>query len=109
MAAIMKALGGNPETFILVNAYDILISMVYFIFIVTWAQKLLNKFLIPFKPMDSKVHLSNEVDDYDGWDSYKGIPQKRLFSHLLLQFFYHRGLLHYHCRSARNSLPITKQ
>jgi uncharacterized membrane protein len=73
MAAIMKALEGDSTTFILVNAYDILISMVYFLFIVTYAQKLVNKFLKPFKPMGSHVHLSNEVDDYDGWDSYKGI------------------------------------
>lgn len=84
MAAIMKALNGDSTTFILVNAYDILISMVYFIFIVTYAQKLVNKFLPPFKPMNSHVHLSNEVDDYDGWDSYKGIFSKPVLLPLLL-------------------------
>ncbi len=86
MAAIMKALGGDSTTFILVNAYDILISMIYFIFIVTYAQKLVNKFLIPFKPMNSHVHLSNEVDDYDGWDSYKGIFSKKTIFPLLAAF-----------------------
>lgn len=84
MAAIMKALNGDSTTFILVNAYDILVSMVYFIFIVTYAQKLVNKFLIPFKPMQSHVHLSNEVDDYDGWDSYKGITSKPVLFPLLI-------------------------
>jgi uncharacterized membrane protein len=84
MAAIMKALEGDSTTFILVNAYDILISMVYFIFIVTYAQKLVNKFLIPFKPMNSHVHLSNEVDDYDGWDSYRGITSKPVLVPLLI-------------------------
>lgn len=84
MAAIMKALNGDSTTFILVNAYDILISMVYFIFIVTYAQKLVNKFLIPFKPMNTHVNLSNEVDDYDGWDSYKGITSKPVILPLLL-------------------------
>lgn len=84
MAAIMKALEGDSTTFILVNAYDILISMVYFIFIVTYAQKLVNKFLIPFKPMNSHVHLSNEVDDYDGWDSYRGITSKPVIIPLLI-------------------------
>lgn len=84
MAAIMKALNGDSTTFILVNAYDILVSMVYFIFIVTYAQKLVNKFLIPFKPMQTNVHLSNEVDDYDGWDAYKGITSKPVLFPLLI-------------------------
>ncbi len=83
MAAIMKALNGDSATFILVNAYDILISMVYFIFIVTYAQKLVNKFLKPFKPIETSVHLANEVDDYDGWDSYKGITKKIILLPLL--------------------------
>jgi len=83
MAAIMKALNGDSTTFILVNAYDILVSMVYFLFIVTYAQKLVNKFLTPFKPLNSHVHLSNEVDDYDGWDSFKGISSKVVLLPLL--------------------------
>lgn len=78
MAAIMKALGGDSTTFILVNAYDILVSMVYFLFIITFAQPLVNRFLRPFKPMDSHVRLSTEVDDYDGWDAYRGITSKRI-------------------------------
>jgi len=86
MAAIMKALNGDSATFILVNAYDILISMVYFIFIVTYAQKLVNKFLKPFKPIETSVHLANEVDDYDGWDSYKGITKKIILLPLLFAF-----------------------
>jgi uncharacterized membrane protein len=84
MAAIMKALGGDSNTFILVNAYDILISMIYFIFIVTVAKKLVNKFLPAFKPVETHVHLSNEVDDYDGWDAYKGITSKPVLFPLLI-------------------------
>jgi hypothetical protein len=71
MAAIFKALNGNPDTFILVNAYDILICIPYFFFLVTIAQRMLTKFLKPFKPVETKVHLANEVDDFDGWDAYK--------------------------------------
>jgi uncharacterized membrane protein len=84
MAAILKALNGDSTTFILVNAYDILISMVYFLFIVTYAQRLVNKFLTPFKPLQTQVHLSNEVDDYDGWESYKGILTKPILGPLLI-------------------------
>jgi uncharacterized membrane protein len=84
MAAIMKALNGNPDTFILVNAYDILICIPYFFFLITWAQKLIGKFLPPFKPSENKVHLTNEVDDFDGWDAYKGIQKKKVVWPLLL-------------------------
>lgn len=93
MAAIMKAINGDSGTFILVNAYDILISMVYFIFIVTYAQKLVNKFLTPFKPVESHVHLSNEVDDYDGWDSYKGITTKPVLLPILFALLVSAGVV----------------
>lgn len=76
MGAIFKALNGNPDTFILVNAYDILICIPYFFFLITIAQKVLSKFLRPFVPLERKVHLANEVDDFDGWDAYKGIHKK---------------------------------
>jgi uncharacterized membrane protein len=84
MAAIMKALNGNPDTFILVNAYDILICIFYFIFLITSAQKLIGKFLIPFKPAEEHVHLSNEVDDFDGWDAYIGIGKRSVIFPLVL-------------------------
>ena len=44
MAAIMKALDGSPETFILVNAYDIILCIFYFIFLITVAQKFIGRF-----------------------------------------------------------------
>jgi len=84
MAAIMKALNGNPDTFILVNAYDIIICMFYFFFLITKAQKWIGKILLPFKPANEKVQLSNEVDDFDGWDSYKGIGKRPVLPQLLL-------------------------
>lgn len=87
MAAIMKALNGNPDTFILVNAYDILICMGYFIFLITVAQKFVGKFLIPFKPAEEHVHLSNEVDDFDGWDAFIGIGKLSVIFPLLLAIF----------------------
>lgn len=84
MAAIMKALNGNPETFILVNAYDILICMFYFIFLITVAQKLIGKFLVPFKPANENIALNVEADDFEGWDSYKGITKHPVFFQLVL-------------------------
>lgn len=84
MASIMKALNVDSETFVLVNAYDILICIPYFFFLITKAQKLLLKILPPFKPLNSSVSLDNEVDDFDGWDSYKGIHKKAVLFPLLL-------------------------
>jgi uncharacterized membrane protein len=93
MAAIMKALHGDPETFILVNAYDILICIPYFFFLITKAQPWLGKILPPFKPLNSSVKLDNEVDDFDGWDSYKGIHKKRIFWPLVLAFLLSAGVV----------------
>ena len=84
MAAIMKALNVDPETFVLVNAYDILICIAYFVFLITKAKPLIAKFLPAFKPLDSTVRLDNEVDDFDGWDAYKGIQKKEVLGPLLL-------------------------
>ncbi len=84
MAAIHKALNGDAETFILVNAYDILICIPYFFFLITRAQSVIGKFLPPFKTLDSTVRLDNEVDDFDGWDAYKGIHKFRVIMPLLL-------------------------
>jgi len=84
MAAIMTALQGDPETFILVNAYDILICIAFFIFLITWAQKLIGKFLVPFKSAEEYVRLSNKVDDFDGWDAYIGIGKLKVLIPLIL-------------------------
>ncbi len=84
MAAIHKALNGDPETFILVNAYDILICIPYFFFLITKAQTVVGKILPPFKPLDSTVQLDHEVDDFDGWDAYRGIHKTRVIVPLLL-------------------------
>jgi uncharacterized membrane protein len=84
MAAIHKALNGDPETFILVNAYDILICIPYFFFLITKAQKLIGKILPPFKPVNSTLRLDNEVDDFDGWDAFRGIHKTNIIGPLFL-------------------------
>jgi uncharacterized membrane protein len=84
MAAIMKALNGSPDTFILVNAYDIILCIFYFIFLITTAQRFVGRFLIPFKPKEEHVHLSNEVDDFDGWDAYIGIGKWKVMFPLFI-------------------------
>lgn len=84
MAAIMKALKVDSETFILVNAYDILICIAYFFFLITRAQKVIGRILPPFKKPDIPVRPDYEVDDFDGWDAYKGIHKKNVAVPLFL-------------------------
>ena len=83
MAAIMKALNGDPNTFILANAYDILICAFYFFFLITKAQSVLGKILVPFKSANQEIKVTGEMDDFDGWDSYRGIHKKKVIIPLL--------------------------
>jgi uncharacterized membrane protein len=76
MAAIFKALNGDPETFILVNAYDILICIPYFFFLITIAQRMLKRVLPSFKPLNSGIAIDTEADDFEGWNAYRGIHKK---------------------------------
>ncbi len=82
MAAIMKALNVDPDTFVLVNAYDILICIAYFFFLITKAQSLIGRVLPPFKPMDTTLHPGHKVDDFDGWDAYRDIHRKEVWGPL---------------------------
>lgn len=84
MASIMKALNVDADTFILVNAYDILICIVYFMFLITIAQRVLGKFLLPFKPAESPSKSDTPVEDFEGWDAYRGIHRMSVAVPLLL-------------------------
>lgn len=84
MASIMKALNVDPETYVLVNAYDILICIPYFFFLITKAQPLIRKILPAFKSLNSQADPEHEADDFDGWDSYRGIHKKEVIGPLVL-------------------------
>lgn len=84
MAAIMKALGGDPNAFILVNAYDILICIGYFFFLVTKAQHVIGMFLPVFQRAAPEMESAPAVDDFDGWDAYRGIHRKGVLLPLLI-------------------------
>ena len=84
MAAIHEALKSDAETFILLNAYDILICIPYFFFLITRAQKVIGKILPPFEPLDAEINLDNEMDNFDGWDAYRGIHKTRIIVPLFL-------------------------
>jgi uncharacterized membrane protein len=87
MAAIKMALGVNDEVFGVVNAYDILVCGVYFVFIITIAQRLLNKILPAFSKNVTDEGINPQIEEnYDGWDSYHGIFTRPVFIPLLKAF-----------------------
>jgi uncharacterized membrane protein len=84
MAAIKLALGVNDEVFGIVNAYDILVCMFYFFFIITIAQRLFNKVLPVFNKSSIDKGINHRIEDnYDGWDAYRGIFTREIFLPLL--------------------------
>lgn len=61
LTAIGLALGVEQETFVLVNAADILISSLYLLFLLTVAQKVLLRFLPPFQAAGGSSRAAVEV------------------------------------------------
>jgi len=53
MAAIGSALQVEPEQFVLVNAADVLLCSLYFLFLISWGPKVFGKILPPF-PVDRR-------------------------------------------------------
>ncbi len=76
MAAIRTAIGVDQNTYILTHTYDMAVCLVWFIFIITIGQKVLNKFLPAYKPLNNK---ESKKANYDGgeFDSYKGMLKPR--------------------------------
>lgn len=85
MASIKIALGASDEMFGICNAYDIIVCMFYFMFIISVAQRIFNLVLPPFKKAANEKQMKADVEDiYDGWDSYKGIFSRRYLLPLLV-------------------------
>lgn len=84
MASIKMALNASDEVFGICNAYDILVCMFYFIFIISVAQRLFNKVLPVFKKEEKQDEMKRDIEDiYDGWDAYRGIFTKKYIFPLL--------------------------
>lgn len=87
MAAIKIALGASDEIFGICNAYDIIVCMFYFMFIISVAQRLFNKILPPFQKPVEKENIQTDIEEiYDGWDAYNGIFSRRIVIPLILAF-----------------------
>lgn len=77
MSAIGKALGVKDEVFILMNSIDILLSGVYFIFLITCARKLLWLFLPGTTSNKEETNISEETP-------FNALPLKTKFKNVLI-------------------------
>lgn len=77
LAAIGTALEVNPNTFILVNTYDMVIGSICLFFLMSMAQKLFNRVLPHFNESHEKLNLKKVIQESEGADNYLGMLTKR--------------------------------
>ena len=78
LAALKLMLGTKEETFILLNSYDMLVSFIYLVFLMTFGIKLFRKFLLPFKALrtnSENVTSMIETDPYRHFFTKKNMGQ----------------------------------
>ncbi len=83
LASIQTVLKANPETYIILNTHDIILSSIYLAFLMTLGQKLFGKILPPFKHAASA---DPENISFNGIDPYWGIFRKNIFFPVLIAF-----------------------
>lgn len=91
LAAIKTALDVDPTLYVIMHTYDTMISLVYIIFSITIAQKVMNKFLLKFKPSALSCDNSEmEIEDISSygnmlnWSVIKGLSIALLLSLIIL-------------------------
>jgi uncharacterized membrane protein len=82
MAAIKTALDVDPSTYLIMHTYDMLISLIYIIFCITIAQRLLHRFLPKFRQTAGAGAFSREMETED-INSYKNICTLRILKGLV--------------------------
>lgn len=70
MTAIKLALGVSDQTFILLNAADVMLSAVYMLFLLSFAQGVLLRFLPRFKPAAGGTPAAQESSARPPWRNY---------------------------------------
>lgn len=86
LAAIGTALEVNPDVFILVNTYDMVLGSICLFFLMTGAQKLFNKVLPHFNESHEKLNLKKVIQESEDADNYLGMLTKRSMLQLAKAF-----------------------
>ncbi len=82
-AAISFAVDMDPEYFILLQTYDLVVGAVTLLFLMTVAQRFFLLFMRPYRPADQKESDPSEVSYHEKYESYDGIFRRRIFIPLL--------------------------
>lgn len=77
LAAVGTALDVSPNTFVLVNTYDMVLGSICLLFLLTGAQKLFNMVLPHFNESHEKFRLKKVVKENEGIDNYLGMLTRR--------------------------------
>lgn len=85
MAAIKTALEVDQNTYIQTHTYDMIISLVWFIFIITIGQRVLNM-VLPKSVPSAGVKPETEDIDVAEMDSFKGMLSRKILGPLLAAF-----------------------
>lgn len=93
LAAIATALNVNPNTFIIINTYDLILGALCLFFLMTVAQRLFNLILPKFKKSENDVrenisgNMETEIsEEFDSCGSYRELFRKENVLPLLFVF-----------------------
>ncbi len=86
LASIQSALSISPEIYLMVNTYDIMLSSIFLLLILSTSGKFLNWLLPKYKSHKSDLEENNVQIEDTSADAYKGFFKKAYFPHFLLAF-----------------------
>lgn len=93
LAAIKAALGVDNDTFIITHTYDTVISLIYILFCITFAQRLFNRILPKFDwnrfSEDDRVDMSEKEDIH----AYGGMFRPRILLKLVAALLLSGGIV----------------
>ena len=85
LAAIKTALNVSQELYLMTHTYDLIISGIFLVFILSVGQRVFLWFLPPFKHSENQ-DASEDIQEEENFESYEGIFKKEVFRPLLAAF-----------------------
>lgn len=77
LAAIGTALEVSPNSFVLINTYDMVLGSICLFFLLTWAQKMFNYVLPRFHESHEQFKFNKVIEENEGIDNYQGMLTKK--------------------------------
>jgi uncharacterized membrane protein len=86
LAAIQRALGVNNLTYIMTHTYDLIVGAIFLLFVMTIAQKVMLKFLRPYKMQNVTPEIDQAVLDNAEETPFFAVIKKKQLLPLLAAF-----------------------